>query len=278
MIKGIDVSRHNGVIDWSKVKGIDFAMIKAGSGFAADAKFSTNIVKARAAGIPVGVYWFAYALNTAEAVKEANACHKLISKYKIDIPTVYYDFEDDTDKNANAKKKPYTVKSRTQIIKVFCNTMIVLGHKAGVYINPNYLEYLTDGSELKQYDLWLADWVTNGFTSFNDVNGYAVTNKYGNADIWQFGKTAKFPGIGTVDINYGYFPVPNISLELGDKVKVLNTVMVAGVKRGKTYDGGTFRVYCDTYDVISAKGDRVVIGIGKAVTAAVNAKNLEKVI
>lgn len=57
------------------------------------------------------------------------------------------------------------------------------------------------------------------------------------------------------------------ALKKGDRVKVLNAV---------TYDGKPFRTYYDTYDVIQVNGDRVVIGVGATVTAAVNAANLRK--
>lgn len=57
------------------------------------------------------------------------------------------------------------------------------------------------------------------------------------------------------------------ALKKGDRVKVLNAV---------TYDGKPFKTYYDTYDVIQVNGDRVVIGVGATVTAAVNVANLRK--
>ena len=58
------------------------------------------------------------------------------------------------------------------------------------------------------------------------------------------------------------------SFAKGDKAKVLNAV---------TYDGRSFKTYYDVYDVIEVSGDRVVIGVGSTVTAAVKAANLRKV-
>lgn len=58
------------------------------------------------------------------------------------------------------------------------------------------------------------------------------------------------------------------ALKKGDRVKVLNAV---------TYDGKSFRTYYDTYDVIQVGKDRVVIGVGSTITAAVKAANLRKV-
>ena len=66
--KGIDVSYANGTVDWAKVKaaGISFAIIRAGYGrYQVDSQFTANIKGALAQGIPVGIYWFSYALDTA---------------------------------------------------------------------------------------------------------------------------------------------------------------------------------------------------------------------
>lgn len=73
---------------------------------------------------------------------------------------------------------------------------------------------------------------------------------------------------------YGWVDAADVSvaadqtIQKGDKVKVL---------KAQTYTGGTFKTYYDVYDVIQVNGDRVVIGIGKTVTAAVKASNLQKV-
>ena len=73
---------------------------------------------------------------------------------------------------------------------------------------------------------------------------------------------------------YGWVDAADVSvvadqtIQKGDKVNVL---------KAQTYTGGTFKTYYDVYDVIQVNGDRVVIGIGKTVTAAVKASNLQKV-
>ncbi len=63
--KGIDVSEHNGVVDWEKVKasGIEFAMIRAGYGQTVDLRFKRNVSECNRIGLPCGVYWFSYALR-----------------------------------------------------------------------------------------------------------------------------------------------------------------------------------------------------------------------
>lgn len=76
-MNGIDVSKHNGVIDWNAVKQsgeVDFAILRAGYGKSIsqkDAKFEQNYAGAKAKGIPVGAYWYSYAITPAEAEAEA---------------------------------------------------------------------------------------------------------------------------------------------------------------------------------------------------------------
>lgn len=70
---------------------------------------------------------------------------------------------------------------------------------------------------------------------------------------------------------------PTVAIEEGDKVRVINTTKSGSRTYGKLYGGGTFTVYYDKYDVIGKPiGNRVVIGIGKTVTAAVNINDLQK--
>lgn len=299
-LKGIDVSYHNGNINWKKVKscGIDFAIIRAGYGCTTDKNFKTYIQNAKNNGIAVGIYWFCYALNVNEAVAEADYCKKIISSYKIDLP-VYYDFEYDTERYANEKGVTHTKDSRTDIIVAFCNRIKQYNYKAGVYINQDYIKYKTNFSELKKYDLWLAAWLRqSGTVTFDEVNPDSVNNSYGTVQAWQIGKQ-KIDGItNAVDVNYGYYkdfnpstsvtngsststpitnPIVNSTFKAGDKVKVVSTFTLNNKKRAKTYSGGSFVLYYDTYDVISASGDKVLIGIGKVATAYVNSDILSLV-
>lgn len=98
VLKGVDVSRHQGVVDWKKVKaaGIDFAVIRAGYGrydTQIDSRFKANIEDAKAAGIKyIGVYWYSYAVTAAEGAVEADVCLRAIEPYRdmITLP-VFFD-------------------------------------------------------------------------------------------------------------------------------------------------------------------------------------------
>lgn len=217
-VKCIDVSKHNGVIDWNKVKGagIEAVIIRAGYGCNTDPRFTTYIKGAQAAGIAVGVYWFAYPLNKAGAIKEAEYAQKVIKPYKLDLG-VWYDFEYDTERYATQNNVYYNEDLRTEVIKAFCDRMKKYGHCVGIYLNPDYINK-TNYNELKSYDLWLAQWPNGEHTAFSKVSPNNVNKKWGTPEIWQIG-CDKIEGInGYTDINYYYGNVP----EQKEEVKKVN--------------------------------------------------------
>jgi len=288
MSRGIDVSHHNGVIDWKAVKasGIEFAIIRAGYGQTNDRNFKANIEGAQAAGLPVGVYYFSYATNILKAAEEGTHCCELLAKYKIDLP-VFYDFEYETELYGARYGVTYTKELRTAIIKAFCERVRAGGYTPGIYTNVDYIVSRLYWGELSAYPLWLAQWPlgTGKSITFESVREDSVNTKYGKPSFWQFG-FGKVPGIPTdTDLNFGYIPLPKRQndaladdIKPGDKVRVVNTTTSGNLKRAKLYGSDkTFVVYYDTYDVIERKGDRVVIGIGKAVTAAVDIRDLRKI-
>ena len=94
-MKGIDVSVHNGAIDWQKVRadGISFAILRAGFGKLAkqkDERFEENYAGAKAAGIPVGTYWYSYAMDEDEARQEADVFLSVIKEKQFEF-LVYFD-------------------------------------------------------------------------------------------------------------------------------------------------------------------------------------------
>ena len=198
---GIDVSKHNGGIDWKKVKesGCGFAIIRAGYGmFEAqiDEQFLNNVNGCMENNIPFGVYWFSYASSAADALKEAQVCEKIVSPYltNISLP-IFYDFEYDSDDYAyNKNGQKLTSASRTNIIYTFCNYFKEKGIKIGYYTNKDY--YTTKILPKKlPFTLWLAQYNENA-------------PEY-NAALVQRKSTSKIPGIyGAVDYN------ENISLDI----------------------------------------------------------------
>lgn len=194
MIKlGIDVSYHQGEIDWRKVSacGIEFAIIRAGYGKSTvDKKFIENICGAQTAGLKVGVYWFLYALNEQDAIANAEMFHNTIALYKdvIDLK-VWCDYEYDSDNYSIKHDVIQTKESRTRIVKTFLHCLEEKGWDVGVYANPDYLN--TKFEDLSEYPLWLAKYSSDKGQYF--------------PYMWQYSSKGSVLGInGNVDMNHLY--------------------------------------------------------------------------
>ena len=194
-LRGIDVSEHQGVINWEKVKGnIDYAMLRAGYGRNnIDKQFVRNIKECNRLGIPVGIYWFSYACSVEMAKNEAKYALEAIKPYKVNYP-ISFDLEYDTLNYA--KKNGVTINKRlaTDMINTFCSTVEENGYKAMNYANPDFINNKFYNNEVN-YPLWLA-WYG---VSEDKANTY-------NPSIWQYSESGSLNGIGTnsVDMNYCY--------------------------------------------------------------------------
>lgn len=197
-MKGIDVSKHQGKIEWRKVKGsgIDYAIIRAGYGKnTVDEFFEANINGCIRNNILVGIYWFIYGVNEKEAIENAEKCHSTIKKYKDKITMkVWCDLEYDTDYNAKKRGVSLTKATRTDMVIAFCERLKKYGYEVGNYANPDYLKTKFDTSALATYPLWLA-----GYSISED------TAKSYSPLMWQYTSKGRIDGIkGNVDVNLCY--------------------------------------------------------------------------
>ncbi len=194
-MRGIDVSKWQGRIDWGKVKasGIDFVIIRAGYGKESsqkDIKFETNYAGAKAAGLHVGAYWYSYAKTVEDAAKEAGAFLKVIAGKQLDFP-VYIDLE---EKEQFSKGKVFC----SNVVDTFCKVMEAHGYYAGIYISRSPLQTHIYPHIAQRYALWIAE--------YNRVCRY--DGKYG---IWQKSSKGRVPGIeGNVDVDVSYINYPDI--------------------------------------------------------------------
>lgn len=185
-MRGIDVSKHNGIINFDKVKqsGIDFVIIRCGFGSNLktqdDVKFETNYANARKAGLKVGVYLYSYAKNRASAQSEADHVIRLLKGKEIDFP-VWYDLEDDSirmlDWNALAV--------------AFANQLATAGYDTGIYTFASAINKIN--KVIVQYPVWIAKWGQNNGKESIKNPGY---------DMWQYTSRGTVNGIsGMVDMN-----------------------------------------------------------------------------
>lgn len=180
----VDVSEHNGTLDWAKIKkaGIDAAIIRTGYGTShTDKQFYNNMDGAIKQGIHIGVYHFSYALSVEGARKEAEFVIKLLKQYKdkIELP-VYFDFEYDTV--TYAKKQGVTLGKNafnTHCV-AFCEAVKAAGYKPGVYYNRDYYNTMVSLSSVGGYSQWYAQ--------------YASAPSISDYDLWQFSSSYTIDG------------------------------------------------------------------------------------
>ena len=199
--KGIDVSKHQGKIDWRKVAntGIKFAMIRASYGWdnpdQVDKYLAENVAGCEANGIHYGFYHYSYATTPAEAKKEAEFFIQTIRKYKPSMPLVY-DIED-------ASQEKLGKEVLTDMCLAFCTTVEAWGYYAAIYASLNWLRNLLDMKRLSKIDVWLAQWAKQP----------TYTGDFG---MWQYSATGKVDGIqGNVDMNIAYVDYPALIKKAG---------------------------------------------------------------
>lgn len=189
----IDVSSHNGDINWEKVKeaGIKGAMIRVGYRGYGDATiveddcFQKNIAGAKDAGLKVGVYFFSQATTPEEAIEEAEYVTKKIWGRGVTLP-VAFDMEPFM---GNERFINHDIKSKTEMADAFLKVISKFGYEPILYGNPTWLSNDVDISKLTEYPVWLAHY------TFSTEWPYAFR-------MWQFTSQGRVSGInGDVDLN-----------------------------------------------------------------------------
>ena len=210
--QGIDVSEHNGTIDWQSVKdaGIDFAILRVGfagdtSGGRLDNYFRRNVSECERLGIPYGVYLYSYARNEDEAQAEARLMLSALKGHSPTLP-VYYDLEErKTNADGSPMWTPFNDPSKlASIAKTFCGQIAAAGYKPGIYANVNWFKnYLTDPCFLSSgWSIWTAQYWYGG--RYDECLGLTpdAPAKY---DCWQYSSRGSVPGVSSdVDVNYWF--------------------------------------------------------------------------
>ena len=234
MLQGIDVSKHNGIIDWNKVRasGIDFAFIRiAYRGYGAsgslkeDETARENILAAKAAGLKVGVYIFSQAVNESEAVEEADFVLGLLRQYSASEPStdssgIYGTsgtenptgelksfsqtglsldlpviFDPETIRNDVARTDNVTGEQFTENALAFCSRIKEAGYEAGIYSNMIWEDYYFDLPELAEYPVWYADYGSLPQTPYQFT-------------WWQYTEKGHVDGVeNAVDRNVWFLPI-----------------------------------------------------------------------
>lgn len=192
---GIDVSKYQSSINWTKVKnaGINFVMIRCGyRGYGSgvlvkDSMFASHITGAKAAGLRVGVYFFSQAITEAEAVEEASMAVKLARQYGINMPIA---IDSEYAHGGSGRADGLSKSERTKITIAFCNTVASAGYKPMVYASKSWFSSHLNVSQFpSSYRIWVAHYAAScGYT--------------GRYDIWQNTSKGSVDGVsGRVDMN-----------------------------------------------------------------------------
>lgn len=193
LIKGIDVSVHNGDINWKKVKtdGIQFAILRAGYGrelSQKDARFEENYKNAKAAGIPVGAYWYSYATTVEETKIEAKVCIEILKDKQFEFP-IFFDQEEKSTLDTGKE-------NCSAMVRAFCDELEKVGYWAGLYTSRSILSTHIENDIKTRYALWIAEW--------GDKLNYS-----GSVGIWQHSCKGVVNGIsGDVDLDIAYVDYP----------------------------------------------------------------------
>lgn len=226
-VKGIDVSKHQGKIDWQKVKdaGIKFAFIRVGNRGLSSGKiyldpyWEQNVQNALMMGIDVGVYFYSSSLTEEEAEEEAEFVLEHIKGYDITLP-VCFDYEGFADK----KNRNYgmTKEKITANCVAFRNIIIAHGYMHMLYGSRSYLPKKFDLKKLTDY-LWVARYpskkkVLDDEKYFPTIKGYND-----RIAVWQCADCARIDGIsGDVDLDYMYIDVRRKESEDKQEENIMN--------------------------------------------------------
>lgn len=212
--KGIDISKHNGSVDFKEVKkeGFSFAIIRCGyRGYASagtlaeDTKWKSYVSNAIAHDVPYGVYFFSQAKTEAEAIEEAQYTLKLVKAQSVQpLYPIYIDTEWANTAH-NGRADSLTKAQRTAVVKAFCEEIQKAGYYAGIYASTSWFYKQLNDAELTAYDKWVAQ--------YNIKCTYK--NSYG---MWQYGgginylRRTKVNGVSSAncDQNYAYKDYPTI--------------------------------------------------------------------
>ena len=233
LVKGIDVSQHQGTIDWETVQQeIDYAIVRLCDFYhqqpdgtcKLDEQFENNIKKCEELNIPVGVYYYSHATTEEEAMAEASFVADSLKAYSLEYP-VYMDIE---TKEQNA----LIDENQQQMKEVIASAMTELeseGYFAGIYCNggsesdTKRKEFINDIS--KVYNCWLTSNATYNiavdFQDFKTEDYEVLMMPSETIAMYQYSQQGQINGItGNVDLNYANEDLSATIVEKGfSKVK-----------------------------------------------------------
>ena len=228
--RGIDVSEHQDVIDWEKVKAsgkVDFAILRAGYGKEinqVDKQFERNYSECKRLNIPVGAYWYTYATTAVEAKQEASVFLRTLAGKSFEYPVAF-----DIEEKANLIRA-------SELCEAFCSELEKAGYYIAVYSFKSAFENNITSDITEKYDTFLSH------------IGAEQTDYSSDYGLWQYFWTGRIDGIsGDVDLDYAYMDYPTIIKNAG-----LNGFTTSDIQ-GSISEKNTFEQILDHVSSIDEK-------------------------
>lgn len=181
MKRVIDLSQHNGEIDFSKVKqeGINDVILRIGwignyNNHTIDTRFNNYYNEAKKNGLNVGIYVFSYCLTVEAMQSGVEWVKNLLTNKTLELP-VFLDLED--DEHSQTKISICGKENLTEQAITFCRNIENYGFKAGVYASKDWFTRLIDPWALEKYKIWLAEWYVEKPTVSFKVDLWQYTDK-----------------------------------------------------------------------------------------------------
>lgn len=199
-VLGIDVSHHNGKIDWAKVakSGKKFAILKAqyeAQNHRIDEFFEYNYSEAGKNGLARGVYIYIARASVADPVTDAKMLLEKLKGRKLEYG-IWLDMEDKSI-------KPLGKAGLSKLIYTYTQLFRAASYYVGIYCNRDwYLNVLDSANLKKDFDFWIARYPTNDTGAYNPNSSLKPMNY---AVAWQYSSKGKVPGItGNTDLNVDF--------------------------------------------------------------------------
>lgn len=263
---GIDISKHQGDINLAALKDkVEFVIIRAGYSNSIDPKFERNYNLCKELGIPVGTYWYSYALNADAAKKEANTFLNVLKGKQFEYP-VYLDME---DADGWKKKHGYNFDNSKAISEAFCSIVEDAGYYTGIYASKSWFDTYLKG--LDRYNKWIAHWSNVSYEDKSGVGMHQYTSKLklngysGNLD-GDYAHT-DFPTIIKSGGLNGYGKGTETTKPVKPSKPQTSSETIYIVKKGDTLSGIASK-YGTTYQVLASYNgisNPNLIGVGQTI-------------
>ena len=211
LYRGIDTSKHNhktGLtnndllpIDWEGLKalGVDFVILRAGTSLGKDPAFEMDYEAAKAAGLQVGAYFYAYSTTVGGTVKDAHEMLGWLAGKQFELP-IYFDIEDPTLESLDGSHL-------TDMCVAFAEVLQTNGYYCGMYLNNEWLYSLLDTERITSlFDVWYARYPIDGTTADWSLGDFEWSESYGDqTGMWQYTRNGSIEGYhGEFDFSYCY--------------------------------------------------------------------------